>query len=279
MLLTNDLTEITANLLFHMHPCATKKKFGQHFLFDAKINRKIVSLAGNLRDKVVVEVGPGPGGLTLEILKQAVKKIVLVEVDSHWRNVWNDLGVQFDKKVEIIGKDALLCDYKGISPHVIISNLPYNISTHLLCKLLTELNTFESLILTFQKEVADRLCARPATKAYGKLSVMAQHLAKIEKVFEIVPGSFLPAPKVKSTVLKITPHLNSRVWSDSFSTLLTYAFAHRRKIVAKTLTKFIKDPEQILRDLGYNANTRAEEISVEDYAKLHLCLDNRVFES
>ncbi|MDR0581095.1 MAG: hypothetical protein LBG04_03225, partial [Holosporaceae bacterium] len=77
MLLPNDLTKITANLLFHMRPCATKKKFGQHFLFDAKINRKIVSLAGDLRDKVVIEVGPGPGGLTLEILKQAVKKIVL----------------------------------------------------------------------------------------------------------------------------------------------------------------------------------------------------------
>jgi 16S rRNA (adenine1518-N6/adenine1519-N6)-dimethyltransferase len=268
LLLPNDLTKITANLLFHMHLCATKKKFGQHFLFDAKINRKIVSLAGGLHDKVVVEVGPGPGGLTLEILKQNVKKIVLVEIDSHWCNVWNDLGVQFDKKVDVMEQDALLCDYRCISPHVIISNLPYNISVPLLCKWLTELDTFESLILMFQKEVADRLCARPATKAYGKLSVMAQYLARIEKVFEIEPGSFLPAPKVKSAVLKITPHINRRVWSDLFSALLTHAFVHRRKTVAKTLAKFIKNPEQTLRDLGYNASARAEEISVEDYAKL-----------
>jgi 16S rRNA (adenine1518-N6/adenine1519-N6)-dimethyltransferase len=97
---------------------------------------------------------------------------------------------------------------------------------------------------------------------------MAQHLAKIEKIFEIEPGSFLPAPKVKSTVLKITPHLNRGAWSDSFSTLLMHAFAHRRKTVAKTLTN-IKNPEQILRELGYDANVRAEEILVEDYAKLH----------
>jgi 16S rRNA (adenine1518-N6/adenine1519-N6)-dimethyltransferase len=258
-----------------MRPCAIKKKFGQHFLFDAKINRKIVSLAGDLRDKVVVEVGPGPGGLTLEILKQAVKKVILVEIDSHWCNVWNNLGAQFDRKVEILEQDALLCDYKSISPDVIISNLPYNISVPLLCKWLTELNTFENLILMFQKEVADRLCTQPATKAYGKLSVMVQHLVKIEKIFEVEPGSFLPAPKVKSTVIKITPHLNPRVWSDSFLTLLTHAFAYRRKTVAKTLTKFIKNPEQTLRDLGYDANARAEEISVEDYAKLHhLCFND-----
>jgi 16S rRNA (adenine1518-N6/adenine1519-N6)-dimethyltransferase len=264
----NDPAKLSAKIIFDQFPRRIEKKFGQNFLFDEKINRKIVSMAGNLDGKIVVEVGPGPGGLTLEILKHSLKKMYIVELDPHWSGVWRDLSPLFEGKLEIIEADALRFDFKSVSPHIIISNLPYNVSLALLLKWLKELNSYENLILMFQKEVADRLCAIPSTKAYGKLSVLTQYVAQVKKVFDVESGSFFPAPKVKSTVVRIAPHLKYGMWNDAFVDLLTSAFSCRRKTVIKSLSRFLKDPGQTLLQMGYNANTRAEEITVEDYAKL-----------
>ncbi|MDR1235744.1 MAG: 16S rRNA (adenine(1518)-N(6)/adenine(1519)-N(6))-dimethyltransferase RsmA [Holosporaceae bacterium] len=268
LITSSSAAELSAKKIFGAFPRRAEKRFGQNFLFDEKINRKIVSSAGDLSGKVVAEVGPGPGGLTLEILKHDIKKLYIVEVDPHWSRVWKNLGASFFEKSEVIECDALQCNFKDLAPDVIISNLPYNISTTLLVKWLKELDFCEKLILMFQKEVAERLYAVPATKSYGRLSVLAQSRSRVEKVFDLEPGSFFPAPKVKSAVLKFTLHSERPCDFCLFSDLLAAVFAHRRKVAVKSLSDFFPDPERVLVELGYNKNTRAEEISVKDYIEL-----------
>ena len=266
------MNELSAKSIFDTFLNRADKKFGQNFLFDEKINRKIVSVAGELSGKTVVEVGPGPGGLTLEILKQSIKKLYVVELDTRVAEVWRTLQPQFGEKLEIIECDALKFDLKNVTPDVVISNLPYNISTELLLRWLPEFDICERYVLMFQKEVADRLCAVPKTKDYGRLSVLTQWKAKVSKAFDLDPGSFFPPPKVKSTVLKFDPFERKNIIGvdhyEEFSDLLTEVFAHRRKMMLKFLGKFFETPEITLASIGYSSTTRAEEISVADYIRL-----------
>lgn len=259
--------QLTAKLIFSAFPNATTKKFGQNFIFDTNVNRKIVASAGDLTNKIIMEVGPGPGGLTLEILKQPIKKLYVVEIDKRWADVWRNLSEKFDGKLEVIEKDALKFDEKSILPQVIISNLPYNVSTLLLSKWLVNFDKYEKLVLMFQKEVADRLYAKKSTKSYGKLSVLTQWKSKVEKAFDLDPGCFTPPPKVKSTVVKFFPKTVQEDYK-LFSAILNDAFLHRRKLLVKTLKKYSENIEEILKDLGYSKLVRAEEISVEDFIKL-----------
>lgn len=259
--------QLTAKKIFDVFLNKTTKRLGQNFLFDLNINRKIVSAAGDLSNKVVMEVGPGPGGITLEILKQPIKKLFVVEIDRRWAEVWRSLKKLFEGKLEVIEKDAVDFNEEEISPQVIISNLPYNVSTVLLTKWLANFDKYEKLILMFQKEVADRLYAKPCTKSYGKLSVLTQWRSRVEKVFDLGPGCFTPPPKVKSTIVKFVP---KKVDGDYefFSTVLNDAFSHRRKLLSKTLQKYSGNIEEILQSLGYSRLVRAEEISVEGFQKL-----------
>ncbi len=259
--------QLTAKQIFSAFPNATTKKFGQNFIFDSNINKKIVDSAGDLSSKIVMEVGPGPGGLTLEILKQPIKKLYIVEIDKRWANVWRELSEKFNGKLEVIEQDALTFDEKTISPQVIISNLPYNVSTLLLTKWLENFDKYEKLVLMFQKEVADRLYAKKSTKSYGKLSVLTQWKSEVEKAFDLDPGCFSPPPKVKSTVVKFFPKTVQEDYK-LFSAILNDAFLHRRKLLVKALKKYSENIEQILEDLGYSKLVRAEEISVEDFRKL-----------
>ncbi|MDR0632028.1 MAG: 16S rRNA (adenine(1518)-N(6)/adenine(1519)-N(6))-dimethyltransferase RsmA [Holosporaceae bacterium] len=267
--LLSSVDELSAKKIFDAFSRAAKRSLGQNFLFDEKINRKIVSVAGDLTGKTITEIGPGPGGLTMEILRHPIKKMYVIEFDRHWSDVWRNLSRLFDGKLEVIEQDALKFDFGSIAPNVIISNLPYNISTQLLLKLLKEFDRYERLVLMFQKEVADRLYAVPSTKSYGRLSVLSQWKSRVEKAFDLEPGSFFPPPKVRSTVVKFTPYPRNQSFDNFnlFSDLLTAAFTHRRKNVVKSLSKFCIDAKQILQELGYGPNTRAEEISVENYTK------------
>lgn len=266
------MSELSAKGIFDAFLNRAEKKFGQNFLFDEKINRKIVSVAGVLDGKTVVEVGPGPGGITLEILKQNIKKLYVIEFDARVAEVWRTLQSQFKGKLEIIECDALKFDLKRISPNIVISNLPYNISTELLLRWLPEFDICERYVLMFQKEVADRLCAVPKTKDYGRLSVLTQWKAQVTKAFDLDPGSFFPPPKVKSTVLKFEPFKKTDIvgvdYYGEFSKLLTEVFAHRRKMMLKFLGKFFADPKKALISIGYHESVRAEEISVTDYVRL-----------
>lgn len=265
--LFHSCDQLTAKKIFDISLNKATKRFGQNFIFDSNINRKIVSAAGDLSDKVVMEVGPGPGGITLEILKQPIQKLFVIEIDKRWAEVWRNLKKLFDGKLEVIEKDAVNFNEEEIFPQVIISNLPYNISTVLLTKWLANFDKYEKLILMFQKEVADRLYAKTCTKSYGKLSVLTQWKSKVEKVFDLEPGCFTPPPKVKSTVVKFTPKEVEEDY-NFFSSVLNDAFLHRRKLLSKTLQKYSKNIEEILQSLGYSRLARAEEISVEGFQKL-----------
>ena len=261
---------LSPRIVFDQFYNKANKKFGQNFLFDEKINRKIISAAGDLSGKVVMEVGPGPGGLTLEILKQPIKKLCVVEADPHWVNVWKQLSPLFDGKLQVEHCDALVFDELSLAPNVIISNLPYNISTQLLTKWLEHFECYDKLILMFQKEVADRLYAEPRTKSYGRLSVLSQWKSKVEKVFDLEPGSFFPPPKVRSTVVQFSPKQADDLSKSyhEFSDLISSAFLHRRKVVSKSIEKYSRDVSNILQNLGYTKNARAEEISVQDFCQL-----------
>ncbi|MDR1375437.1 MAG: 16S rRNA (adenine(1518)-N(6)/adenine(1519)-N(6))-dimethyltransferase RsmA [Holosporaceae bacterium] len=270
--LSSKLEDLSAKKIFHKFQCKAEKKFGQNFLFDEKISSKIVSAAGNIDGKIVAEVGPGPGGLTLEILKQNVKKVFVLELDHRWAEAWRSMHSIFGDKLEVIECDVLKFDMETIAPEIIIANLPYNISTQLICRWFEKFHLYEQLILTFQKEVADRFYASPRTKAYGKLSVLAQWKSKVSKIFDLEAGSFFPTPQVKSTVVKFMPfelskysHLDKHL---AFANLLAAVFAHRRKVAVKSLGIFFPDPEETLESLGYHKNTRAEEITVVDYIKI-----------
>ncbi len=265
--LFHSYDQLTAKKIFDAFQNKTTRKFGQNFLFDRNINRRIIYSAGDLTDKVVMEVGPGPGGLTLEILQQPIKKLYIIEIDKRWVAAWRELSTLFNGKLEVIEKDALKFDEDEISPQVIISNLPYNISTALLTKWLAKFDKFEKLVLMFQKEVADRLYAKPYTKSYGKLSVLTQWKSEVEKAFDLDPGCFTPSPKVKSTVVKFSPK-NVVGEYKLFSAVLNDAFLHRRKLLTKTLRNYSENIEEILQNLGYSKLVRAEEISVSDYIKM-----------
>ena len=145
-ILFHSSDQLTARKIFDAFQNRTAKRFGQNFLFDENINRKIVASAGDLSGKVVMEIGPGPGGITLEILKQPIKKLFVVEVDKRWAEVWRRLSVLFEDKLEVIEKDALRFCEETISPQVIISNLPYNVSTVLLTKWLKDFDKYEKAL-------------------------------------------------------------------------------------------------------------------------------------
>lgn len=285
--------DISAKDVFDSFYRKASKRFSQNFLFNESVNRKIVEVAGNLSGKIVVEVGPGPGGLTLEILKRDLKRLYIIEYDKHWAEIWRQhLQPLFEDKLVVIEQDALQFDMCEITPDIIISNLPYNISTQLLCRWLPDMNRYEKMVLMFQKEVADRICAEPDTKAYGKLSVLSQWKAKVSKKFDLEPGCFSPPPKVRSSVVEFLPKsevtstvtpavlrkqdlgdIDSRESErlkefSAFSAFLNDVFAHKRKMITKALTKYFENPTKILQDLKYEAKTRPENISVDDYWKM-----------
>lgn len=263
---------LSAKSIYDAYLHKADRGLGQNFLFDPKINNKIVSIAGDLSDKVVVEVGPGPGGLTLEILKQNIKKLYVIEADPRWAQVWRDLQSTFDGKLEVVEADALQFDLRTVSPNVVISNLPYNISTELLGRWFPYFGLCQCYVLMFQKEVADRLYAAPRTKSYGRLSVLAQWKSKVTKMYDLEPGSYFPPPKVRSSVLKFEPFSVQDVACadhyEEFNKLLMCAFSHRRKMMIPCLKKEYPRINEVLLSLGYSPKVRAEEISISDYISI-----------
>jgi 16S rRNA (adenine1518-N6/adenine1519-N6)-dimethyltransferase len=253
-----------------------RKSLGQNFLFDENINDKIVRLSGNIEGQNVIEIGPGPGGLTRSILKSNPKKLIVIEKDERCIELLKELQ-EIYPQLEIISDDALKIDISKLSSKFdniekkvkIISNLPYNIGTVLLFKWLDEIDYIADLTLMFQREVADRICARENTNAYGKLSIMVQLLAKVEKVMDLSPKAFTPAPKVSSAIVKVTP-LNNQPRKELVETIkkmVDAGFAGRRKMINKSLNPVIKTQE-IYSKAGIKPTLRAENLSLEDYKTL-----------
>jgi len=249
-----------------------KKSLGQNFLINQDIIKKIINVV-DIKNKNVLEIGPGTGNLTLEILRKTPKKVILIEKDT---NLSNLLQKKFKENVEIINKDILkvneniLCDQSLI----VFGNLPYNISTEILSKWILNLNKnkiwFSYLILMFQKEVADRIISKFNTKDYGRLSVLANWRLKIKKIIDVDAASFRPKPKVDSTVLFFEPKKNFFEFKNpkNLEKITRIFFMHRRKMIKKPYKQLFDNNENIAFQMGIDLNLRPQNLNFDTYYEL-----------
>ncbi len=259
------------------HGLLAKKALGQNFLLDRNITGKIIRLslnAQNLSDyrgAAVYEVGPGPGGLTREILRAEPDKLTVVEMDERCIAIMEEIKTKVGERLQIVNGDALKQNFAELNqtPRHIVSNLPYNISVPLLVGWLKEIENFASLTLMFQKEVADRILAPVGSKDYGRISILSQLLCKIEKLFDLNPECFVPAPKIWSSVLLFTPLRSGLSAKDiaGIEKLSALAFGQRRKMIRQSL-KSIPGLEKICCELQIPLTSRAEQITPNQFLAL-----------
>ena len=248
-----------------------KKSIGQNFLIDKNIINKIVNFV-ELKNRNVLEIGPGTGNLTEEILRKNPKKILVVEKDN---NLANLLKEKFKDKIKVINRDILKTNENSLYNETltVLGNLPYNISTEILCKWILNLKEktwFDYLILMFQKEVADRIISDFNTKSYGRLSILANWRLDIKKVFNISPLSFKPKPKIDSTVLFFKPKKNFFSFKDSknLEKITRIFFMHRRKMIKKPYYQLFNGNISIASKIGIDLNSRPQNLDFETYFKL-----------
>ena len=248
-----------------------KKSLGQNFLIDREVLEKIVSIT-NIADKEVLEIGPGSGNLTAYILKQKPKKLYVVEKDE-------DLAIllkeKFDTEIEIINDDILKVSEDKISGQKlsVFGNLPYNISTEILSKWIINLGSnfwFESLILMFQKEVADRIISEFNNSKYGRLSILSSWKLNVKKIIDIKPQSFSPRPKIDSSLLLFTPKENFFELKDpkNLEKITRIFFSQRRKMLKKPFNQVFANGKQVAEKFGIDLNLRPQNLKPETYFKL-----------
>jgi 16S rRNA (adenine1518-N6/adenine1519-N6)-dimethyltransferase len=244
---------------------AAKKSFGQHFLLDLNITRKIARLASIAPGETVVEVGPGPGGLTRALL-EAGARVVAVEKDARFVPLLEDLAAHAEGRLTVVNADALTADLPSAAP--IVANLPYNVATPLLIGWLTAPAPPRSMTLMFQKEVAERIVAPPGGKDYGRLSVLAQALTDARIVMELPARAFTPPPKVASAVVQLTPKADrpSPDTIDRLQRVTAAAFGQRRKMLRSSLRDL--GGEALCSAAGVNPSARAEQLSVAEFLTL-----------
>ena len=249
-----------------------KKSLGQNFLIDKNILEKIVNLT-NIKNQTIVEIGPGTGNLTSFILKNKPKKFIAIEKD---KNLALDLKKNFRNKLEIINEDVLKINEKSLSKDkvIVFGNLPYNISTEILAKWIINLDNknfwFDSLILMFQKEVADRILSKLNSSNYGRLTILANWKLDVEKICDIKPGSFFPKPKVDSSLLFFKPKKNFYHFKNSknLEKITRIFFNQRRKKIKTPFNILFKGNVDILNNLNIDLNLRPHNLSEDIYYKL-----------
>ena len=258
------------------HGLDARKRFGQHFLLDLNLTRRIARAAGALREGTTIEIGPGPGGLTRALLLEGAAHVIAIEVDPRAIEALGELREASDGKLEVVEGDALKIELAtlGPAPRRIVANLPYNISTALLIRWLHAANDVSDMVLMFQKEVVDRLAAKPRTKDYGRLSVLAQHVCEVRRLFDVPPSAFVPPPKVISSVAQLTPRPAADRLADlaPLERVTAAAFGQRRKMLRGALAGTFADPIATLEGLGLSPTARAEELSVADFVRLAAAL-------
>ncbi|MEH6404242.1 MAG: 16S rRNA (adenine(1518)-N(6)/adenine(1519)-N(6))-dimethyltransferase RsmA [Sneathiella sp.] len=249
-----------------------EKSLGQNFLLDLNLTGRIARCPGNLTGELVLEIGPGPGGLTRAILAAGAKKLIAIEKDTRCLAPLQDITDAFDQRLQVISGDALAINEADIldGPAHIIANLPYNIATPLLIKWLKSRHLFKSMTLMFQKEVGDRITAKPRTKAYGRLSIISQWLCEVSPQFDISPRAFTPPPKVVSTVVKLVPRTELLYPADLaiLEKVVATAFGQRRKMLRASLKSLGGPTEDYLIAAGIKPTQRAEELTVEEFCRL-----------
>ncbi|MFC3069926.1 16S rRNA (adenine(1518)-N(6)/adenine(1519)-N(6))-dimethyltransferase RsmA [Phenylobacterium soli] len=247
-----------------------KKSFGQHFLLDLNITRKIARLAEVGPGDVVIEVGPGPGGLTRALLETGAK-VVAVEKDERFRALLEELVEASGGTMRLVLGDALEAneaELAGGGPAHIVSNLPYNVGTPLLIKWLTGPWTPASLTLMFQKEVADRIAAAPGTSAYGRLAVIAQATCEARVVMDVPARAFTPPPKIDSAVVRLLPRADRPAPKrlDALQAVTAAAFGQRRKMLRASLKALGGEPLAVAA--GLDPQARAETVDVAGFLRL-----------
>ncbi len=253
-----------------------KKSLGQNFLLDMNITQKIVreSLAAQEREdfagETVFEVGPGPGGLTRAVLQAHPQKLTVIEMDDRCIAIMREIKDVVGDCLEIVNGDALQYNFATDTvPVHIISNLPYNISVPLLIKWLRQMEHYKSLTLMFQKEVAERITAKPGSKSYGRISVLAQLICRVQLLFNLNPSCFVPPPKIWSSVLLFQPleRILSAEIIARVEKITEQAFSQRRKMIRQSL-KLLPDLEKRCLRAGVALTDRAENITPEQYLLL-----------
>ena len=248
-----------------------KKSLGQNFLTDKHILEKIVNLV-SIKDKIILEIGPGTGNLTSYILKKKPKKIVVIEKDNM---LANKLEKKFDKQLQVINEDVLNIDETKLFTEkvTVFGNLPYNISTEILTKWIINLKNnfwFDSLVLMFQKEVADRIIAEFNTSNYGRLSIICNWKLNIKKIFDIKPEAFYPKPKIDSTLLFLYPKKNFIKINDPnhLEKVTRIFFNQRRKMLKKPFNQLFNGNRKVLDKLKIDLNLRPQNLNIDTYYRL-----------
>ena len=248
-----------------------KRSLGQNFLIDKNILEKIVNIVP-IKGKTVLEVGPGSGNLTSFILNKNPKKFIVIEKDNDLVRYLDEI---FNNKIEIINEDILNIDENILSKDkiTVFGNLPYYISTEILSKWIVNLKKnfwFDHLILMFQKEVADRILAKYNTSQYGRLSILANWKLDIKKISDVKPQSFLPKPKIDSTILYFSPKKKYHEFEDprNLEKVTRVFFNHRRKMLKKPFNQIFNGNKNVLNKLKIDLNLRPQNLNYEMYYKL-----------
>lgn len=256
------------------HGLSADKRFGQHFLLDLNVTRKIARLAGPFDGDVVIEVGPGPGGLTRALLESDAGAVIVVEKDPRFIELLNEVQVT-DERLQIHLADALTIDEARLvtGPAHLVSNLPYNVGTPLLIKWLTGPWTPRTLTLMFQKEVAERVVAPVGSSAYGRLAVIVQTLSTANLVMHLPAAAFTPPPKVASAVVHIVPHTERPSWAaiKRLEQVTAAAFGQRRKMLRSSLKTL--GGAGLCERAAINPDDRAEVVDPAGFLRLAQALD------
>ncbi len=263
-----------------MHQLPPKKKFGQNFLTDQSIVERIVFHAGNLENKSILEIGGGSGNLTKHLLKAKPKKLFVIEVDKDYSEILSKVLESNTTETRLISKDILKTEVFSCfsEPPVIFGNLPYNISTKILAKLLTEANgenTWDKLLLMFQLEVAKRIVAKPNTKEYGRLSLFSQFYSSPSLEFQISKNAFFPVPKVESALVKFQNNNKNRINCNTvlFQDIIRKSFQSRRKMLKNTLKNSYGVISDEMKICEISENSRPENITLKQFCELTMAID------
>ncbi len=253
-----------------------RKALGQHFLLDLNLTRRIARAAAPLDVGTVIEIGPGPGGLTRGLLEEGARRVIAIEKDRRCLEALREIAEAYPGRLEVIEGDALEIDPSqlGEAPRQIVANLPYNISTALTVQWLSliarDSGALSRLTLMFQKEVAERLAAVPRSKDYGRLSILSQWLCEVRLHFDVPKQAFTPPPKVVSTIAGLTPRAQPLAPAEirELESITAAAFGQRRKMLRQSLKGATAEAAALLSESNIEETKRAEELSVEEFCAL-----------
>ena len=267
--------------IIHRHGLSARKALGQNFLLDLNLTSKIARAAGPLSEVTVIEVGPGPGGLTRALLLAGARKVIAIERDERCLAALAEISERYPGQLDIVSGDALKTNFEelsaGVEPVKIVANLPYNIGTELLTRWLTTNPwppLYQSLTLMFQREVAERIVAQPGTASFGRLGVLAGWRSHAEIAFDVPARAFTPPPKVTSSVVHIVPNTDPLPANVATLERVTrVAFGQRRKMLRQSLKSL--GGEELLVAADIDPTARAETLSISQFVALASALDAR----